>query len=103
MPGRTTDIGKRLHVLEARKLLSRIILEGAVAFSRHAQSEMEEDDLTEVDIVNTLRCGTIREGELERGSWRYRVETERMCAVVAFLGPLEGVVVTAWRIKERGR
>jgi hypothetical protein len=98
MPARTGDIGKRLHVLEARKLLSRILREGAVAFSRHAQAEMEEDDLAEVDIVNTLRCGTVREGELEHGTWRYRVETDRMCAVVAFLSPLEGVVVTAWRI-----
>jgi hypothetical protein len=103
MPGRTSDIGKRLHVLEARKLLSRLLREGAVAFSRHAQAEMEEDDLTEVDIVNTLHCGAVRQGELENGTWRYRVETERMCAVVAFLSPLEGVVVTAWRMRERGR
>ena len=98
MPGRTSEIGKRLHVLEARKLLSRVLREGSLAFSRHAQTEMEEDDLTEVDIVNTLRCGTVREGELENGTWRYRVETDRTCAVVRFVSELEGVVVTAWRI-----
>lgn len=103
MPARPVGAAKRLGALEARKLLSRILREGSTAFSRHAQEEMLADDLTEADVVNVLRCGAVSEGEFERGSWRYRVETSRMCAVVVFVGPLEIVVVTAWRVRERGR
>jgi len=54
--------------------------------------------------VNVLRCGRVSDPpELERGSWHYRVETDRMCTVVTFAGNLEIVVVTVWRKRERGR
>jgi hypothetical protein len=61
--------------------------------------------------VNVLRGGVVRDRELENGSWRHRVETQRMVFVVVFdpepevmprddedLGELELVVVTAWRL-----
>jgi len=97
------DPTKRLDALEARKLLSRILLNGSVVFSRHARQEMEDDDLNEPDVVNILRAGMISDPpDLERGTWRYRVETERMCAVVSFIDRLEVVLVTVWRKKGRG-
>jgi hypothetical protein len=100
--GSETDVRKRLDPLHVRKLLSRILRTGAVAFCKHARDAMEDDDLTEPDVVNILRCGTIRDGELEKGSWRYRVETGRMCAVITFRSGSEVTIVTVWRSKARG-
>jgi len=59
---------------------------------------MVADDLIEVDVVNTLRGGRITEPaeEVDR-TWRYRVHTNRMCAVVAFRSEEELIVVTVWR------
>jgi hypothetical protein len=50
-----------------------------------------------VDCTTVLRGGVVEPGELERGSWRYRVKTNTMCVVVAFRSEMELVVVTAWR------
>lgn len=98
------DATKRLDALQARKLLSRILRgKDSVAFGRHALERMEKHDLTKPDVINTIRCGTVGNGELVNGSWRYRVETGRMGVVVAFLRESEAVVVTAWRTKARGR
>jgi hypothetical protein len=71
---------------------------------------MNEDGLTDVDAVNVLRGGMVREPEWENGSWRYRVETARMLFVVVLdpepdvvpaddddLGDTELIVVTGWR------
>lgn len=74
-----------------------MIERGRVSFSSHALEEMADDDLTTVDCVNVLRGGIVEPGELERGSWRYRVRTARICVVVAFRPDEELVVVTAWR------
>jgi hypothetical protein len=59
-----------------------------------------------------LRAAVVREPEWENGSWRYRVDTPRMCFVVTFdpepeklpgkdedVSDVELVVVTAWRIQ----
>lgn len=81
----------------AKRLVRKIIQLGTVSFSKHALEEMTNDDLTTVDCVNVLRGGVVEPGELERGSWRYRVSTARMCVVVAFRSEEELVVVTAWR------
>ncbi len=81
----------------AKRLIRKIIELGTVTFSKHALDEMAKDDLTTVDCVNVLRGGVVQPGELERGSWRYRVTTARMCVVVAFRSEEELVVVTAWR------
>lgn len=103
MPGDEVDTEKRLDARQARKLLSRLLREGKTGFSQHARNEMQNDDLTEPDVVNTLRCGLVGDGELVNGSWRYRVETGRMGAVVAFLDEAEAVIVTVWRTRARGR
>jgi hypothetical protein len=52
--------------------------------------------------VSTVLCGgVVQPPELERGTWRYRVLTNRICVVVAFRSDDELVVVTAWRIRPR--
>ncbi len=83
----------------AKRLIRKIIQLGTVSFSKHALEEMANDDLTTVDCVNVLRGGVVGPGELEHGSWRYRVSTARMCVVVAFRSEEDLVVVTAWRTK----
>jgi hypothetical protein len=82
-------------------LLVAILATGTLAFTGHAYEEMAADKLTEVDVRNTLRGGTVRPGEFANGTWRYRVETQMMAAVVAFRSETYAVVVTAWRFKNR--
>jgi hypothetical protein len=60
---------------------------------------MEKDKLTTPDVVNVLRAGVVEPSEFERGSWRHRVKTNTMCAVVVLVSETEAVVVTAWRIR----
>lgn len=81
----------------ARRLIQEILRAGTFTYSKHAKDEMLADDLTTVDCANALRGGIVRPGELERGTWRYRVETNRIAVVIAFRSERELVVVTAWR------
>lgn len=101
--GGGVDTTKRLNSLQASKLLKRNLRERGTGFSQHARDEMEADDLAEPDIANTLRCGVVGGGEFVNGTWRYRVETERIVVVVAFRGEAEAVVVTVWRKRARGK
>ncbi|MBZ4419819.1 DUF4258 domain-containing protein [Myxococcus sp. RHSTA-1-4] len=94
----TADASKPLPQNVARKLISTILTNGRVGYSRHAREEMEKDDLTEVDVTNVLRGGRIFEpAEMGQASWTYRVHTPRQCVVVTFRNDTELVVVTAWR------
>ena len=102
-----------LRATEARKLIRRLLDEGkfvSPGASTHARKEMEKDGLTDVDAVNVLRGGAVREGEWENGSWRYRIETPKMVFVAVFdpeptampaddddLDDLELLLVTGWR------
>jgi hypothetical protein len=104
-----------LRATDARKLIRRLLDEGkfiAPGARSHARKEMEKDGLTDVDAVNVLRGGSVREAEFENGSWRHRVETPRMVFVAVFdpepekmpaddedLGDVELVLVTGWRIR----
>jgi hypothetical protein len=84
----------------ATATIHRIIRDGQIAWSKHALAELAADNLTTVDAVNVMRAGAVMQAaDLERGSWRYRMETRRICVVVAFRGDAELVVVTAWRKK----
>ncbi len=83
----------------ARKLIRAILKDGSVGFSTHARDEMHKDNLGEIDVVNVLRGGVVEPGEWEHGSWRYRVRTARMVAVVAFRSESALSVVTAWRLR----
>ncbi len=103
-----------LKATDARKLIRRLIDEGKFVppgARSHARAEMQKDGLTDVDAVNVLRAGVVREAEFENGSWRHRVETQRMVFVVTFdpepeqmpedddlVEELELVVVTGWRL-----
>jgi hypothetical protein len=84
-----------------KRLLVAILAEGVLIFTRHAYQEMKKDNLTEVDVTNTLRGGVVRPGELVAGTWRYRVETQAMAAVVALRSETSAVVITAWRSKKK--
>ena len=56
-----------------------------------AKEKTKNDDLTMVDCANVLRAGVVEEPEFERGTWRYRVRTQRIFVVVAF-GPARSSV-----------
>src|ERR1700722_17830256 len=76
-----------LRATDARKLVRRLLDEGkfvSPGARTHARQEMEKDGLTDVDAVNVLRGGAVREAEFENGSWRHRVETPRMVFVAVF-------------------
>jgi len=104
-----------LRATDARKLIRRLHEEGrfvSPGAGTHARKEMDKDDLCDVDAVNVLRGGVVREPEWENGSWRYRAETPKMVFVVVLdpepdrmpgeqdeLGELELIVVTGWRMR----
>ena len=82
-------------------MIVEILKSGVLAFSGHAYVEMAKDNLTETDVRNALRGGVCRPGELENGSWRYRLETNTIGVVIAFRSETHAVVVTAWRKKTK--
>ncbi|MFN8176359.1 MAG: hypothetical protein U0167_00350 [bacterium] len=57
---------------------------------------MADDDLAEQECLNVLRGGVVDPGELERGTWRYRVRTKEATVVVAFNSDMELAMVTVW-------
>ena len=84
----------------AKKRIRAILETGDLLASGHALDEMAKDDLTMIDCTNVLRGGWVEPAELERGSWRYRVRTSRICVVVAFRSESRLVIVTAWRERQ---
>lgn len=68
--------------------------------SIHAMAEMAKDDLQSTDCLNLLRASVFGPAEYTNREWRYRVETPRICIVVAFMSDKELRIVTAWRIKQ---
>ena len=89
-----------LDPAQAKALIRKILEGGTVSFSSHALDELAADALTTVDCVNVLRGGVVEPAGWERGSWRYRVRTARICVVVAFRSETALAVVTAWRIEK---
>jgi hypothetical protein len=83
----------------SKALIRSILASGDVRFSGHARDEMAADGLTAVDCINVLRGGVVQEPELERGTWRYRITTQRIAVVVVFRSESVLVVVTSWRFK----
>ena len=60
----------------AKALIDEIRESGEVSFSRHARDEMQNDDLSEIDVDNVLRGGYVEDlPDFEKGTWRYRVCT----------------------------
>lgn len=85
---------------KARRLIGAILAKGSVTFSSHSEKALADDDLSTVDAVNVLRGGGVESSDLERGTWRYRVRTQRIVVVIVFRSETELVVVTAWRDKQ---
>ena len=85
---------------EAKRLILQILKSGAVTYSRHAKEEILADNMTTLDCENVLRGGVVLPGEYENGSWRYKVETDRMAVVICFRSKTQLVLVTAWRKKK---
>ncbi|MBW6512852.1 MAG: DUF4258 domain-containing protein [Desulfuromonadaceae bacterium] len=89
-----------LRPTEAKKLIRKILGGGFVTYAQpHAEDRMRQRSITTVDCANVLRGGVVAEGELENGSWRYRVYTPRICIVIRFESETVLEVVTAWREK----
>lgn len=93
-------VTQQLKPDDARRLAREIVENGVVEFGRHAQTEMEKDDLISADCLNLIRGGAYQPPEFENGEWRYLSETRRMCVVITFLSPTHLFVVTAWRKKQ---
>jgi hypothetical protein len=100
------DVGSRVDVTsmlssgQARKVLSEIFNQNPnlISFSKHALEEMENDNLRTGDILNVLKAGKIFDApEFENGSYRYRIQTQKITVVIAFRKPNHVVIVTAWR------
>jgi hypothetical protein len=100
------DVGSRIDVTsmlspgQARKVLSEIFNQNPslISFSKHALQEMENDNLKTGDILNVLKAGKIFDApEFENGSYRYRIQTQKITVVIAFRRPNHVVIVTAWR------
>lgn len=92
----------KLSRVHARKLIAEVANYNSakIRFSKHALEEIEKDDLTTVDIFNVIKSPAariVREGEMERGSYRYRLETNNIAVIVSFISETSFVVVTAWR------
>lgn len=81
----------------AKALIRSILESGDFRITTHAFEEMDNDHITEVDVVNVLRGGVVESCDFERGSWRYRVRTPRFMVVVSFRSETALVIVTAWR------
>jgi hypothetical protein len=93
------DVGGPLGPEDAKRLIRAILERGEVVPSGHALEELEKDKLTMVDATNVLRGGVVDPPDFERGTWRYRVRTMRICIVVAFRSETKLAVVTGWREK----
>lgn len=94
----------RLAKEEARKLISKVILDGGidyVVFTTHSLKQMPRRKLITLDVLNVLKSADSKifeEGELESGSYRYRLQTRTILVVVSFTPKGDKViVVTAWR------
>ncbi|HYO53278.1 DUF4258 domain-containing protein [Archangium sp.] len=72
-----------------------------ITLTRHAEEELAKDELTTLHAEKALLSGRIlEEPELVNGTWRYRVHTEQMVVVVAFVSESKLRIITAWRKKK---
>lgn len=93
---------QRLDKNQARKLVAKIVQHYPfnIRFSRHALDEIEKDGLIISDILNVMKSPDAKirnEAGFEKGSYRYRLETNRITVVISFDSSTSFVVVTAWR------
>lgn len=86
-----------LEFVEARRLIREMLQNGTFRFTGHAEQRMRDHNLIAPDCTNVLEAGVVESVDFERGTWRYRVGTVRICVVVAFRSPTNMAIVTAWR------
>lgn len=76
-----------------------------VLFTGHAIQELKNDGLDRTDALNVLHTESARitdEPELINDSWRYRIGTNAIIVVVAFMINSKGlIVITVFKIKSR--
>ncbi|GFO55565.1 hypothetical protein GMSM_25720 [Geomonas sp. Red276] len=83
---------------DAKALIRAILRSGIVTYARpHALERMAKRAISTVDCENVLYGGVVHDPELENGTWRYRVETRKMCVVIRFEDDTVLQIVTAWR------
>ena len=93
---------------EARKQVTKIMQEHPenVRFSAHSIRELANDNLTSNDALNVLQSPAAKihtDGELEKGNYRYRLETTHLLIVIGFWEDGSGLnVVTAWDKRKGG-
>jgi hypothetical protein len=96
--------GQRLNRNEARKLISRLMIEGKVRFLNHAFDRMKERNVSIQDAINVLESPDskiLQEGEFERGSWRYRLCTNRLVLAVGFTSDGSEIIVLTVMRRDR--
>jgi hypothetical protein len=94
------DVTSISSQVQARKVLAEIFNHNPslVSFTKHAREQMFERDLKSGDVLNVLRAGKIFSvPDFENGSFRYRVQTNKMTVIVVFKKPNHVVIVTVWR------
>lgn len=95
----------RLDKNKARKLSLELCKKSKIIFSKHSLKELINDDLDRMDAINVIMSPSakiIKSPEFENGSWRYRVETNKICVVITFTEKPSGIiVVTVFRIERK--
>lgn len=93
------ELNHPLKEPQAKGLFRDIVDNGMVSASKHAEEELEKDNLTLVDAQNVMRAGVVSCDGWVNGEWRYKAETPRMCFVVAVVAKDRLRIVTGWRKK----
>ena len=97
-----------LRATDAKTLLRSLLSQGSIVLpgpGSHLRKEMAADGLSDIDIINVLRGGTVDEAEWENGGWRHHVRTAKICVIVGFEPEptssadldAEEVIITAWK------
>jgi hypothetical protein len=94
------NFAKRMSKEQVKKLILHILNAGGdIRFTDYCEKRMLERGITAPTIINVLSRGIVQDGEeyLFSGDsqWRYRVETVRYRAVVAFEMADEVIVINA--------
>lgn len=84
---------------EAKALFRDIVLNHDVSFTKHADVELDNDNMQTVDALNVLRAGEWFKTEFRHGEFRYTVGTPLMKVVVTPLSTTRLRVITGWREK----
>jgi len=94
------DLRSRMGNNRVRKVLTEILKSrpNNIVITSHCKKELKNDDLIVNDLINVLHKGMIyQDPEFEHGSWRYRVETNKITVIITFEKPQKIICVTTWR------